>query len=108
MQKENEQSTINGTKYESTFAFRFVGTLISHDKRFFETIKHQLEDWMPFILSQEIFNEVEERQSFFSLMMVLNELSDITKNLSDDELNQEFKSVLNLLGFKKESEVQNV
>lgn len=107
MQKENEQNTINGIKYESTFAFRLVGTLISHDKRFFETVKHQLEDWMPFMLTHEIFNDVEERQAFFELMMVLNELANITKNISDDELDQQFKQILNLLGFKKESEVQH-
>ena len=107
MLKENEQSTINGTKYNSNFAFRFVGTLISHDKRFFETTKYQLEDWMPFILTHELFNDIEERKAFFDLMMVLNELSDITKNTTDDELDQEFNQVLNLLGFKKESEVQH-
>jgi len=107
MSKENEQSTINGTKYQSTFAFRFVGTLIGHDKRFFETTKQQLEDWMPFILSHEIFNEVEERQAFFELMMVLNELSDITNNINDEQLDQEFKQVLSLLGFEKESEVRH-
>jgi hypothetical protein len=107
MSKENQNTTINGTQYQSTFAFRFVGTLISHDKRFFETIKNQLNDWTPFILSNEVFNEPEERHEFFSLMSVLNDLADITKNLSEDELNQEFKNLLNLLGFKKESEVPN-
>ena len=107
MSTENQQSTINGTKYQSNFAFRFVGTLISHDKRFFETTKYQLEDWMPFILTHEIFNDAEERQRFFELMMVLNELSDITKNIDDKQLDQEFKEILNLLGFQKESEVQH-
>lgn len=107
MSNENEQSTINGTKYQSTFAFRFVGTLIGHDKRFFETVKHQLEDWMPFILTHEIFNDIEERQTFFELMMVLNELSDITKNIDDKQLGSEFDQVIKLLGFIKESEVHN-
>ena len=107
MQKENEQSTINGTKYQSNFAFRFVGLLISHDKRFFETLKHQLYEWMPYLLLHENFDAKEERQTFFELMEVLSELSDSTNQLNDAQLDQEFKQVLNLLGFKKESEVQH-
>ena len=51
--------------------------------------------------------EKEEREAFFGLMEVLSELSDSTNQLTDAQLDQEFKQVLNLLGFKKESEVQH-
>ena len=107
MLKENEQSTINGTKYQSNFAFRFVGLLISHDKRFFETLQHQLYEWMPYLLLHDNFDAKEEREAFFGLMEVLSDLSDSTNKLNDDQLDSEFKEVLKIMGFQKESEVQH-
>ena len=107
MLKGNEHSTKNEANIKETFAFRFVGLLVSHDKRFFETLNSKLTEWMPFIVTHEWFNNKQERESFFELMEVLNELSTTTSNLTEEEINQEFKQILNLMGLKKESEVQH-
>lgn len=103
MQKENQ--TTAGATYTENFAFIFVGCLISHDKRFFETLHAQMLEYQEVLLESSFMDDRQERVRLIETMQTLNELTQATRNLDDQQLNKEFKQVLNLMGFKKESEV---
>jgi hypothetical protein len=103
----NTNNSQTGVTYTDNFAFRFVGFLISHDKRMFETLHEQLLTYQEPLLETDFMNDKQERQAYNYLLEMMRELSMATQNLSDQELQAEFVQVLALLSIKKEMEVSH-
>ena len=109
MQKQQEtETTSNGVSYQPTFAFKFVGGILSHDKRLFETLHYQLTNWFMLLSETEDFDDRDERLSCLQTLAVLDDLAASTRSLSDKQLQNQFNQVLLEIGVKKESEVNHV
>lgn len=103
----NSITKLSSATYNDNFAFQFVGCLISHDKRFFETLHSQMLEYQEVLMESEFMNNREDRVAFMETMSILQEMTQSTRNLSEKQLDKEFVEVLELLGFKKEKEVAN-
>ena len=106
MSNENEKIVLGAT-YQEGFAFAFLGQIMSHGPRFFEELHAKLNDWTPFLLSHEWFNEKEERKEFFSLMCIIDDLASVTRTLNNEELKTELDNVMKYLQFKKSSHAES-
>jgi hypothetical protein len=109
MRKQEEtETTLIGVSYQPTFAFKFVGGILSHDKRLFETLHYQLSNWFLLLSETEDFDDRDERLSCLQTLAVLDELASSTRSLSDKQLQKQFTQVLQEIGCQKESEATNV
>ncbi|WP_445458442.1 hypothetical protein [Flavobacterium sp. HNIBRBA15423] len=111
MRNNNNQeaiTTLAGASYKENFAFSFLGQLISHDKRFFETLQAKFNDITPFIMSTHFMDEKTDRESWFDFMCIVDDLASVTSKMDQKELDKQFNEALELMGFKKGSEVKNV
>jgi hypothetical protein len=109
MTKENEiTKTLIGTSAPQNFAFRFVGTILSHDKRIFEQLHQLLNTTMMCTLDHPHWNESEERTDFAFYLDLLDDLASITRSMYNKKLEKEFENILLQLEFKhRQQEVNN-